>query len=99
MQFVTANRLTDGRVVHRTADGQWVEDFARAAVLDEGAAAAALAASEADVAAGLIVGPYVVDLVEVDGRLEPKAQREKVRVTGPTAGSEAASLARLGRTA
>lgn len=99
MQFVTANRLIDGLVVFRDADGRWVEDFARAAVFDKAAAAESLAASEADAEARLIVGPYVVDLVEVDGRLEPKAQREKIRVTGPTAGSEAASLARLGRTA
>jgi hypothetical protein len=98
MQFVTANRLIDGLVVFRDANGHWVEDFARAAVLEKDAATAAVAASEADVDAGRIVGPYAVDLVDVDGRLEPKAQREKIRVTGPTAGSEAASLARLGRT-
>jgi hypothetical protein len=99
MQFVTANRLIDGLVVFLDADGRWVEDFARAAVLDKDAAAAAVAASEADVSAQAIVGPYAVDLVEVDGRFEPKAQREKIRVTGPTAGSEALSLARLGRSA
>ena len=98
MQFVTANRLIDGLVVYRDAEGQWVEDFSRAAVLEKAAAAEAVAASETAAAALQIVGPYAVDLIEIDGRLEPKAQREKIRVTGPTAGSEAAALARLGRT-
>lgn len=97
MQFVTANRLIDGLVVFRDAEGRWVEDFGAVAFLSKDEAAIALAASEADVAAQLIVGPYVVDAVEVDGRLEPKAQREKIRVTGPTAGSEAAAAARLDR--
>lgn len=89
MQIVTANRLIDGRVVFRDADGQWSEHFAAAAQLDEAAAAAAVAASTVDVAARRIVDPYAVDVVEVDGRPEPKAAREKIRVTGPTSGSEA----------
>lgn len=99
MQFVTANRLIDGLVVFRDADGRWVEDFGAVAILTKEAAATALAAAEADVVARLIVGPYAVDVIEVDGRHEPKAQREKIRVTGPTAGSEAAALARLTRAA
>lgn len=87
MQIVTANRLIDGRVVFRDADGAWVEAFAAAAVLAD--AAAALADAAKDEANGLVVGAYAVDVVTVDGRLEPKAQREKIRVTGPTSGSEA----------
>ncbi len=97
MQFVTANRLIDGLVVFRDAEGRWVEDFASAAILVEAAAAAALASSETDVEARWIVGPYAVDVVEVDGRFEPRAQREKIRVTGPTAGSEAVARDRLAR--
>lgn len=97
MQFVTANRLNNGLVVFRDAEGRWVEDFASAAILVEAAAAEAVAAAEVDVEARLIVGPYAVDVIEVDGRVEPKAQREKIRVTGPTAGSEAAALERLAR--
>ena len=99
MQIVTANRLTDGLTVFRDAAGAWVDDFAAAAVLSKEAAAAALVAAEADVAARLIIGPYAVDVVEVDGRIEPKAQREKIRVTGPTSGSEARAAARAGRAA
>lgn len=87
MQIVTANRLIDGRVVFRDADGRWVEAFAAAAPVADTAAALAKAAE--DEASGLVVGAYAVDVVTIDGRLEPKAQREKIRVTGPTSGSEA----------
>lgn len=87
MQIVTANRLIDGRVVFRDADGRWVEAFADAAVVAD--TAAALAEAAKDEASGLVVGAYAVDVVTIDGRVEPKAQREKIRVTGPTSGSEA----------
>lgn len=93
MHIVTANRLIDGRVVFRDAAGAWVADFAAAAVLDATAAEAAVAAARGDVAARRIVEPYVVDVVEEAGRLTPKAMREKIRVSGPTSGSEAAARA------
>lgn len=91
MQIVTANRLIDGRVVFRDAEGGWVETFAAAAVLTAPEAAAAVAAASADVAARLIVDPYAVDVTEADGRVTPKAMREKIRVSGPTSGSEDAA--------
>jgi hypothetical protein len=99
MQIVTANRLIDGRVVFRDADGRWAESFAAAAVLDASAAAAVLEAAQRDVAARLIVEPYAVDVTSRDGRLEPTAMREKIRVSGPTSGSEAAARAALSRAA
>ncbi|MCE1237928.1 MAG: DUF2849 domain-containing protein [Hyphomicrobiales bacterium] len=99
MQIVTANRLIDGRVVFRDADGRWVESFAAAAVLDAAAATAALEAAGRDVAVRLIVEPYAVDVISEDGRLAPKAMREKIRVSGPTSGSEAAAHAALSRAA
>ena len=91
MQIVTANRLTDGRVVFRTAEGRWSETLAVAAVLDPAAAAQAVTAAAADVAARRIVEPYAVDVtVAATGPL-PKAMRERIRATGPTSGSEAAA--------
>lgn len=96
-QILTANRLDDGRVVFRDGEGRWVERFAAATVLDAAAAETALAATAADVAARRIVGPYLVAVIEVDGRLEPKTMREKIRVSGPTAGSEVAALRDLAR--
>lgn len=99
MQIVTANRLIDGRVVFRDADGRWVDDFAAAVVLDKAAAGAAVAAAAADVAARTIVEPYAVDVVAIDGGVTPEAQREKIRVSGPTSGSEALAARRLARAA
>ncbi|NLH80736.1 MAG: DUF2849 domain-containing protein [Phyllobacteriaceae bacterium] len=91
MRILTANRLIDGRVVFRDADGRWVERFADAAVLDAAATETALAAAAADVAARRIVEPYAVEVIEVEGRREPKAMREKIRVSGPTSPSRAAA--------
>ena len=99
MQIVTANRLIDGRVVFRDADGGWVESFAAAAVLDAAGATAALEAARADVAARRVVEPYAVDVISEDGGLAPKALREKIRASGPTSGSDAAARAALFRAA
>ena len=38
MKTVTANRLTDGRVVYRTAAGGWSEDLVEAIRLDDDSA-------------------------------------------------------------
>ena len=99
MQIVTANRLIDGRVVFRDAEGGWVETFAAAAVLDPTTATTAVEAARADVAARRIVEPYAVDVITEDGRLAPKAMRERIRVSGPTSGSRAAARAALSRVA
>lgn len=93
-RIVTANRLIDGRVVFRDAEGRWVEPFAAAEVLDAAAAEAAVTAAAADVAARLIVQPYAVEVIEIEGRLSPRAMREKIRVSGPTSGSETAGRVR-----
>jgi hypothetical protein len=81
---VTANRLTDGAVIYRTADGGWTTELERAVVVDTAPAATALLrASEADDV--LAVGPYVAPVafgpehVVVPGNL-----RERIRVEGPT---------------
>lgn len=99
MQIVTANRLRDGRVVFRDGAGRWVEALAAAAVFDVAAAKAAVEASDADVAARLIVEPYAIDVVEGPDGITPKTMREKIRAGGPTSGSEAAALAALDRAA
>lgn len=99
MQIVTANRLIDGRVVFRDAAGGWVETFAAAVVLAPEAAREAVAAASADVAARRVVEPYAVDVVVEAGAVTPKAMREKIRVSGPTSGSEEAARAGLARRA
>ena len=96
-QIVTANRLADGIVVFQDGAGGWSEDFARAAVHDD--AAAALARAAEDVAASLVVDPYAVEVALRNGHYAPKALREAIRAAGPTVrrdlGKQAEGLAPL----
>ena len=83
-QIVTANRLANGLVVFRTEDG-WSEDVADAARSEDTQGAERLvAAAAADVAACLIVDPYLIDLDDAAGKAGPKLRREFIRATGPT---------------
>jgi len=77
-QIITANRLTDGRVVFLTADGAWSEYPAEAATFEGDALAAALARAEAD--STTVVGPYTAEVT--DGT--PIKRREAIRTLGPT---------------
>ena len=84
MRIVTANRLSDGRVIYAGVDNQPVEDIGQASVLDETAAGIVLA----DVAArpDVFVNPY---LVEVEGHAPSGRDRlkERIRSAGPTVGN------------
>lgn len=99
MQIVTANRLTDGRVVFRTANGQWSDSLAAAALLEPTAAGAAVAESAADVAARRIVEPYAVDVTVTAVGPVPRTVRERIRAGGPTAGTESRTAPRPARAA
>jgi hypothetical protein len=82
--LITANRLTDGAVIYRTADGDWSTDFDRAAVVSTAPAAGAMleAAVADDIGA---VGAYVAPVkLEQDGRARPGNLRERIRLAGPT---------------
>jgi hypothetical protein len=84
-RIVTANRLSDGVVVFQDANGAWIEDFNRAAVLsDEGVLAAALARAQQSAADNEIIEPYAVELESRAGHFAPKALREAIRASGPT---------------
>jgi len=87
MKVVTANRLTDGKVVYRAPGGAWSEDPDAAERLADAAADAALEAGLRD---GLtVVGPYLIE-VEDEGAFTPagrKHVRETIRRSGPTTGS------------
>lgn len=79
--FVTANRLTDGLVVFRTAEGAWSTAYADAALYDDSAAEVAAASSEATV----VVGVYAVEVEQAeDGTWQPLTTRERIRVLGPS---------------
>ena len=83
-KVVTANRLTDGVVIYRRADGSWTEDLSVAEVVEDEAAVGALALAQADESVG--VGPYLMD-VETEGGVHPSGRgrlREEIREAGPT---------------
>ncbi|HYD45692.1 MAG TPA: DUF2849 domain-containing protein [Phenylobacterium sp.] len=82
MRALTANRLVDGEVVF-WRQGQWVEQFADADLFgDDGAGEAA--EGHAKNQPTVVVEPYLIDLVESEGRLVPLSYRERIRALGPT---------------
>jgi len=88
-QIVTANRLIDGEVVFRAADGSWVRSVDDADVLaDKTAAAAAEAEAQKDVAAAVVVDLAVIDVKLEGGRVVPVRLRERIRAFGPTVKSD-----------
>lgn len=85
MRAITANRLTDGHVVYRRADGIWTPSLIEAErFADDRAAEPALDAALRDILT--VVGPY---LIELDGERPGgrKQVREAIRLTGPTTGT------------
>jgi len=84
MKTVTANRLTDGRVVYRREDGAWSPDIEDAALLTDAEADAALDAALRDILS--VVGPYLIE-IEDGAPVGRKRVREAIRLSGPSAGS------------
>jgi len=81
---VTANRLSDGVVIYRTAERGWSTDIAEAAVVTTAAAARELLAAAVadDVGA---VQPYVAPVELNNGSgVQPGNLREYIRFRGPT---------------
>jgi hypothetical protein len=83
MQCLTANRLHDGAVVFRRADGQWSRAVHDAFAF-QGDGKAELDAASLDVAAALVVGVEAIDVTITDKGPEPVSLREKIRAFGPT---------------
>ena len=81
--IVTANRLSDGAVVYRTADGQWTTEIALSAVVSTAPAALELLnASKSD---GLrAVDVYLAPVKLERDRIIPGNLREMIRMRGPT---------------
>jgi hypothetical protein len=82
--LITANRLNDGAVIYRTADGNWTTVFDQAAVVSTAPAATELleAAIADDIGA---VGAYVAPVkFDRDGSARPGNLRESIRHAGPT---------------
>ena len=81
---VTANRLADGAVIYRRADGGWTTELDGAAVTRSPAVAQDhLAAANVDQLRA--VGAYVAPVkLAADGRPRPGNLRELIRSAGPT---------------
>ncbi len=85
LQIVTANRLHDGRVVYLTTADSWTEDFAMARTAGTDDEAALLVeAGEQAVRLRRVVAPYLIDVVEAGGQLQPTRYREQLRAFGPS---------------
>lgn len=84
MKLVTANRLSDGRVIYVGEDAAVVEDIAAAALFEGDEADAALIAAASQ--PGAFVNAY---LVEVTGHTPSGRDRlkETIRSAGPTVGN------------
>ena len=85
LQVITANRLREGDVVYLTDTGSWSLHLNESRAPRDAAEIAAMLAQAAEaVAAREIVGPYEMEVVEVDGILQPLSAREIIRAAGPT---------------
>lgn len=83
MKIVTANRLSDGRVIYAGPSGDPVGTLDQAALLDGEAADAALSRAARDPA--IFVNPYLVEVD--DGRPSGRDRfKELIRSRGPTVG-------------
>lgn len=81
----TANRLRDGVVVFRTVTGGWSSRIADAEIVTgEGETARLLSEAERDAGNAVVVGPYLIDIADIDGEVRPVALRERIRAFGPT---------------
>ncbi len=81
---VTANRVGDGAVIYRSAEGGWTTALAAAAVATQAADARELvkAAMADDLRA---VGPYIAPVkLTGGGEVMPGNLRERIRQRGPT---------------
>lgn len=85
MKAVTANRLIDGEVVF-WKEGAWVDGFGDAQLFgEEDGEAVEAAVATGKASPTVIVDPYPIDLVTVEGLgLAPVSYRERIRALGPT---------------
>ncbi len=86
MKAVTANRLTDGRVVFLAPDGLWAERLAHAAFFDDASAESVLAQARSRITE--IASAYLIEVGEGGSAAGREALRETIRDTGPTVRSD-----------
>jgi uncharacterized protein DUF2849 len=82
---ITANRLDNGRVVFLDEAGGWTMDLADARFVTDGPELDdANAHAKAQHDARIVVDPYPIDIINLDGRPVPARIRERIRAEGPT---------------
>jgi len=84
-QVLTANKLGDGLVVFMTdgaAWSPWIEDAA--IVTSKDAALELEGKGNIAAKANVVVGPYLIDVVDDNGRPRAALIREHIRTLGPT---------------
>jgi hypothetical protein len=85
LKAITANRLRDGAIVYRTADGAWSEHLSEAAIAEgEPDEKRLLADSAADVTARRVVAPYAFEVARGAEGPQAVSQRERIRARGPS---------------
>ena len=84
-KVMTANLLRDGDVVYLTAAGDWSLWLNEAAVVrDESGEADLEAAAKQGERDLIVVGPYLMDVVDSAAGPQAIGTREKIRALGPT---------------
>ena len=85
LKVLTANRLIDGEVVYLTADcswSPWLDASDRTQTPDGEEVLMARGAHAVDERE--VIDPYLMPVAEVEGKLRPLSQREKIRAKGPS---------------
>lgn len=89
MKIVTANRLSDGRVIYADVNGAPVENLSLAGVFEPEAAEVVLAMAAGNPA--VFVNPYLVEVAGHTPSIPTPSGRDRlketIRSTGPTVGN------------
>ncbi len=84
-KVVTANDLADGLVVFLKTDGTWADSIEMAEIArTDDEIDKILEKGEASALANEVVGPYLIDIEETNGKIKALHIREHMRATGPS---------------
>ena len=85
LQVVTANRLDDGLAVFYSKDDEWHNLIDQASIIEAGdSAEQLLVQASSDTNQLIVVGPYLIDVEQENGRCTPSKYREMIRTRGPS---------------
>ena len=85
IQIISANRLTDGRIVYRDAGGVWRTEIAAAARLtDKAALDSAMDGARTDMAANLVIEVEAIELSKDGAHPVAATMRNRIRMSGPS---------------